>query len=108
MTLGEKFLEALNAYKNGSDPNILPSMLHDDFTWESWTKIAVGGQIETKATTLELFSGPSKAESSKVVLATDDILVLGWSFEEYGSILFTYEFKDGVAIRAFSARGETP
>ena len=108
MTFGEKFADALAAYVSGTDYKIFPSMLHDDFHWESWTEIKMGLQVETKETTLELFSNPTPNETSKVFLATDDILVVGYRAEAYGSILFTYEFQDSVAVRAFSARGETP
>ena len=55
MTIGNKFAEALIAYDTGSDTETFRSMLHDDFRWESWTKIKFGLQIETKKTTLELF-----------------------------------------------------
>ena len=106
MTVGEKFADALAAYVSGTDYKIFPSMLHDDFHWESWTEIKMGLQVETKETTLELFSNPTPNETSKVFLATDDILVVGYRAAAYGSILFTYEFQDGVAVRAFSARGE--
>lgn len=108
MTFGEKFADALAAYVSGTDYKIFPSMLHDDFHWESWTEIKMGLQVETKETTLALFSNPTPNETSKVFLATDDILVVGYRSAAYGSILFTYEFQDGVAVRAFSARGETP
>lgn len=108
MTFGEKFADALAAYVSGTDYKVFPSMLHDDFHWESWTKIKKGLQVETKETTLELFSNPTPNETSKVFLATDDILVVGYRAEAYGSILITYEFQNGIAVRAFSARGETP
>ena len=108
MTFGEKFAEALAAYVSGTDNKIFPSMLHDDFHWESWTEIKMGLQVETKETTLKLFSNPTPNEINKVFLATDDILVVGYRAEAYGSILFTYEFLDGLAVRAFSARGEAP
>lgn len=108
MTIGNKFAEALIAYDTGSDTETFRSMLHDDFRWESWTKIKFGLQIETKKTTLELFSDGPSSDEVKILLATNAILIIGFRGEAYGSILFTYEFKDGVAIKAFSARGETP
>ena len=108
MTTGEKLAEAILAYSNGSDASTLPQMLHEQFVWESWTKIMKGLQTETKATTLELFSNTSSDDETKVFLATDDLLVVGYRGDEYGSILLTFELHDGVATKAFSARGETP
>ena len=108
MTVGEKFAEALAGYTSGTDNKLFPAMLHDDFHWESWSEIKIGLQVETKETTLELFSNATPHETSKVFLATNDILVVGFRAEAYGSILFTYEFQDGLAVRAFSARGEAP
>jgi hypothetical protein len=89
MTFGEKFADALAAYVSGTDNKIFPSMLNDDFHWESWAEIKMGLQVETRETTLKLFSNPTPHETSKVFLATDDILVVGYRAEAYGSILFT-------------------
>ena len=55
MTFGEKFADALAAYVSGTDYKIFPSMLHDDFHWDSWTEIKMGLQVETKETTRKVF-----------------------------------------------------
>ena len=68
MTVGEKFADALAGYTSGTDNKLFPSMLHDDFHWESWAEIKIGLQVETKETTLELFSNATPHETSKVFL----------------------------------------
>ena len=78
------------------------------FVGKAGRKLNLVYKLKQKKTTLELFSDGPSSDEVKILLATNAILIIGFRGEAYGSILFTYEFKDGVAIKAFSARGETP
>ena len=112
MNLGEKFADAWFNYREKTDEETLPSLLSEDFQWETITKTRINDKIfESKKDTLNTLSEIKAKSTKSIFYSSDEILVFATNFilesENLNrAILFSVIFKDGLAIKMISANGE--
>ena len=112
MNLGEKFADAWFNYREKTDEETLPSLLSEDFQWETITKTRINDKIfESKQDTLNTLSAIKAQATKSIFFSSDEMLVFATNFilesENLNrAILFSVIFKDGLAIKMISANGE--
>ena len=112
MNLGEKFADAWFNYREKTDEETLPSLLSEDFQWETITKTRINDKIfESKQDTLNTLSAIKAKATKSIFYSSDEMLVFATNFilesENLNrAILFSVIFKDGFAIKMISANGE--
>jgi len=112
MNLGEKFVDAWFNYREKTDEVTLPSLLSEDFQWETITKTRINDKIfESKQDTLNTLSVIKAKVTKSIFYSSDEILFFSTNFIQESenlnrAILFSVIFKDGLAKKMISANGE--
>ena len=100
MNLGEKFADAWFNYREKTDEETLPSLLSEDFQWETITKTRINDKIfESKQDTLNTLSAIKAKATKSIFYSSDEMLVFATNFilesENLNrAILFSVIFKD--------------
>ena len=81
MNLGEKFADAWFNYREKTDEETLPSLLSEDFQWETITKTRINDKIfESKQDTLNTLSAIKAKATKSIFFSSDEMLVFATNF----------------------------